>query len=397
MTPAARFAAAINVLDVILAGKAAERALLSWSRGARYAGSKDRAAVRDHVFDVLRQLGCCAFWAGIPADALGPRLDDTWITGRDLIIGFLRSTNQDPDQVFTGGGYAPDPLSAEERDRAPLPVDALSDVPVWFRARWILGLGDEAQVAAQHLRARAPLHLRVNSAKGTLKDAQTALEDAGIMTVSSPVVQTALEVTHGGRHVKLSSAFTSGLVEVQDAGSQAVIDVLNIEPGQHVLDYCAGGGGKSLALAARGAHVTAHDALENRMRDLPERAARAGVSIPIMTEDHLGKTLQFDMVLCDVPCSGSGAWRRSPEGRWRLTSDEFEALITLQREIVSKALSYLKPDGVLAYATCSVFKDENDTQLDWFEDAFGLHVRARHRWTDLALSDGLFCATLNRK
>lgn len=349
MLPAARIQAAAEVLDRIAQGTAAEKALLGWSRAARYAGSKDRTAVRDHVFDVLRR------WRSTAATGGGE-------TGRARMLGLLRQDGIDPETLFTGVGHAPAPLSPDELAAgcAASGAEAL-DLPDWLLPLWTQSLGDAATDTALALRQRAPVFLRVNLARITRPDAQALLASEGIESQPHPLAQTALEVTSGARAISRASAYTDGLVELQDAASQAVVEALPLAPNDRVLDYCAGGGGKALAMAARtGTEVYAHDSDPARMKDLPARSARAGADIRAVTApDGL-----YDLVLCDVPCSGAGSWRRAPEGKWRLSANGLDALIETQSDILRKAATLVAPGGTLAYATCSVLISENADRID---------------------------------
>ncbi len=351
MTPGARLQAAAEVLDRIAGGMAAEQALLGWSRGARYAGSKDRAAVRDHVFDTLRR------WRSTAVQGGGE-------SGRARLIGLLRQQGIAPETLFTGDGHAPAPLTDAETAAGALPEGAEArDMPDWLDALLTESLGDEAGPAAEALRERAPVFLRVNSLRGDLAAAQEALAAEGIETRPHPLAAGALEVTEGARRIAQGRAFAEGLVELQDVASQAVVEALPLAPGQRVLDYCAGGGGKALAMAARtGGEIEAHDAEPRRMSDLPARAERAGARVRPVAKPKGA----YDLVLCDVPCSGSGAWRRAPEGKWRLTPDRLEELQKVQAEILDIAARLVRPGGVLAYATCSMLAPENGAQIAAF-------------------------------
>lgn len=355
MTPGARVAAAISVLDVVRSGEAAEKALTGWARGARYAGSKDRAAVRDHVFDVLRRWRSCA--------ALGGGDD-----GRHLMIGAMRSEGIDPHTVFTGDGHAPTALTEPERAGGHVPVglDAL-DLPDWLWPHFETSLGASAERAAEMLRHRAPVMLRVNSQRGTVAEAQAQLASEGIDTTSADIAKTALQVISGERKIAGSVAYADGLVELQDGSSQAAMEALDIAEGARVLDYCAGGGGKVLALAARAdAAWYAHDIAPQRMNDLSARAKRAGVDVTRLETGAIARAAPFDLVLCDAPCSGSGTWRRSPDAKWRLTPERLDALTQTQYEILAKAAPLVASGGCLAYATCSVFKVENEAVVARF-------------------------------
>ncbi len=357
MTPAARVAAAIEILDRVLAGEAAEKVLTQWGRDNRYAGSGDRAAVRTHVFDALRKKRSLAAWGGAE-------------TGRGIMIGALREAGQDPEVVFTGVGHAPAPLTpAEQTWRGPgaLPLAVRGDLPDWLSARFVASLGEEAEGAMMALRDRAGVHLRVNTARTTRAAAMADLEREGILTVPHPEVETALVVTENERRLRESAAYRGGLVELQDASSQAAVLRLPLGPGDRVLDYCAGGGGKTLAMGARMAlDLVAHDAAPGRMADLGPRAARAGIAVRQAGTDALPGLAPFDLVLVDAPCSGSGTWRRAPEAKWRLTPGALDRLTRTQDEVLRLAARLVRVGGHLAYATCSVLREENDDRVRVF-------------------------------
>ena len=181
------------------------------------------------------------------------------------------------------------------------------------------------------------------------------------------MAKTALIVTDGARRVRLSTAFETGLVELQDGASQAVVEALPLRNGQIVLDYCAGGGGKTLAIAAQAeVSLFAYDANPARMQDLPLRAARAKAHVRILQADELERHGPYDLVLCDVPCSGSGAWRRSPDAKWGLTAENLYELNEIQDEVLTSAARLVGPAGTLAYATCSVLDVENKDRISTF-------------------------------
>ena len=386
MTPAARLQAAIEILDQVLAGEPAEKALTSWGRRSRFAGSKDRAAVRDHVFTAVRCLRSHAALGGARS-------------GRGLILGALREAGQDPDEVFTGQGHAPAPLSEAERQLPPPPegTEAL-DIPDWLWPEFSASLGRNAETAAKALRSRAPVHLRVNTARCTVEQAQDVLAAEGISTQPHPAASTALEITEGARKLRNAKAYADGLVELQDAASQAVVEQLPLQDGMSVLDYCAGGGGKSLAMATRARiRLHAHDADPKRMKDLPERAARAGTGVTLLSSTDVDRTAPFDLVLCDVPCSGSGSWRRAPEGKWRLTPEALQALLQTQSEILHKAAGITAPGGTLAYATCSMLQAENTLQVERFiREQPEWSLTAEQSWQVQQGTDGFYVAVLTR-
>ena len=353
MTPGARVAAAIEVLDQIADGRPAEQALTRWARGNRFAGSKDRAAIRDHVFDVLRQKRRAAAVGGGQS-------------GRALMIGALRLAGADLASLFDGQGYGPAPITPDEIPQsAPLTQAEEWDLPDWLVPLFQDSLGDDAGACAKALQQRAPITLRVNLAKTTRDQAIEALTAEGIDVRLNPLSDAALSVTQGARKIRNSTAFTTGLIELQDAASQAVVQQL--PQGGRVLDYCAGGGGKALALAMTHQNtVFAHDIDPARMQDLPTRTLRAGAQVTLLETQQIAGQAPFDLVLCDAPCSGSGAWRRAPEGKWTLTPERLDELTKIQDDVLTRAMSLTAPGGVLAYATCSVLSVENTQRIDAF-------------------------------
>ncbi len=355
MTPAARAAAAIEVLDRWLAGAPAEQVLTNWGRASRFAGSGDRAAVRDLVFDAIRCRDSFAAWGGAQ-------------TGRGLILGGMRARGEDPGAVFTGQGHAPAPLSAEEAQAGGRPEGlAALDVPEALAPALRDSLGARFSEVMARMQARAPLFLRVNILRATRQAAADALSAEGIACRPVPEVGTALEVTEGARRVAVSAAWREGWVEMQDAASQAAVAMLPLAPGMRVLDFCAGGGGKTLAMAARApVQAFAHDADPRRMADLPSRAARAGVTVRSLSRAEVNRAAPFDLVLLDVPCSGSGAWRRQAEAKWTLTPSALTDFTQRQAAILDTGAALVAPGGTLAYMTCSLFRAENEAQAEGF-------------------------------
>lgn len=389
MTPAARIAAAIEVLDSINAGTAPEKALTTWGRAHRFAGSKDRAALRDHVFDALRRRRSCA--------ALGGGSD-----GRGLMLGLMRAAQADIPALFDGGRHAPAPLTADERAHLAAPVQMSEtvalDCPDWLAPELRASLGADFAPVMDALRARAPIFLRVNRARCDLARAQARLLDDGIESRPCALASTALEVTANARRLRAAAAYREGLVELQDAASQAVVEALPLPATGAVLDYCAGGGGKALALAARGADpVLAHDADPARMRDIAARAARAGTPIIPVSPAQIAARAPFGLVVTDVPCSGSGSWRRAPGFKWTLTAQRLQELRRTQAQILDEAAALVGPGGALAYVTCSLLTSENDGQIDGFCARWpGWRCTWRLRFTPLDGGDGFFCAVLTR-
>lgn len=388
MTPAARISAAIGILDTILSGTPAEQALTGWARRSRFAGSGDRAAVRDHVYQALR---CRRSFAALGGGE----------TGRGMMIGALRAAGAPLETLFGGTHHAPAPLTDAERAHlaaAPnLDAGTRLDCPDWLMPALRESLGADFAAIMAALRERAPVFLRANLLHTTREGAIAALGRDGITAEPHPLCETALEVTSNARRIRTGSAFAQGLVEPQDAASQAVIAALP-DPGPGpVLDFCAGGGGKALALAARfDRPVHAHDANPARMRDLPSRAARAGARIEVTDGAALAGHEPFALVLVDAPCSGSGSWRRDPAGKWALTPARLDELTRLQAGILDAAAAHVAAGGFLAYATCSLLDAENSRQIDAFLDRGGWRELLRQSFTPLDGGDGFFLAILRR-
>lgn len=306
----------------------------------------------------------------------------------------------DLDAVFTGVHHAPAALTELERGGRPLedaPAAVQRDLPDWL-LEMFAGYPDEVALA---LRERAPVDLRVNLLKADRASAEAALAQDGIAVVSAPLSDTALRVGEGARKVARSAAYDDGLVEIQDAASQAVIDMITPVPGETVLDLCAGAGGKTLAMAARmggTGQFLAHDIAPDRMTELAPRSARAGVSAETIATDELQSLAgRVDLVLVDAPCSGSGAWRRNPDAKWRLTPEGLQRLVQTQDAVLDQAAALAAPDGRIAYMTCSLLPVENDARIAAFQSR-------RHNWsvlqkrqiTPLDGGDGFFCVILTR-
>jgi 16S rRNA (cytosine967-C5)-methyltransferase len=375
VTPGARLAAAIAVLDRAIAGEPLEKALTNWGRASRFAGSGDRAAVRDLVFDALRRRSSAA--------ALGGGL-----TGRGLVLGLARMTGD--EALFSGEGHAPGVVMPNEAGRAPT-AEERWDLPGWLVPELRESLGADFEAVAEALRSRAPVFLRVNLGKTDVAGAMAALATEGIATRPYPLARTALEVVENARKVQASAAYREGLVELQDASSQAVVEALPLADG-----ICAGGGGKTLAMAARAKlRLHAHDVSLRRMADLPERAKRAGVDV--MLTDRPDAQAPYDLVLVDAPCTGSGSWRRDPEGKWRLTRERLVELLTIQAGILEQAAPLVLSGGVLAYVTCSLLHQENGAQVKSFLDRHpGWRCERQASLTPLEGGDGFYVAILYR-
>jgi 16S rRNA (cytosine967-C5)-methyltransferase len=346
MTPAARLQAAIEILDEVITsaredGPPADTIVTRYFKQRRYAGSGDRRAVRELVFRAIRRS------AAPPA------------SGRAAILGIVEDEPRLLD--LFGLPRGPEPRRADEA-AAPARV-----IPKWLVPE-LSPLVDSAEWPA--LLERAPLDLRVNVARASREEVLGEFPDGEPTRISPWGIRVAVDT-----RVDDHPAYRAGLVEVQDEGSQLI--ALACEPAtvEQILDLCAGAGGKSLALAAAApdAHILASDSNRARLSKLPARAERAGARIEVRLLNPPNELIELadwrdkaDLVLVDAPCSGSGTWRRNPEGRWRLTSDRLDRVIAVQQQLLDLAAELVRPGGKLVYAVCSLLSREGAGQIDRF-------------------------------
>lgn len=371
MRDSARLQAAIEILAEIEATRLpADAVIEAYFRSRRYAGSKDRRAVADRVYGLLRRRARLDWGLAELGLEASPRT-------RALLAAF--QDGEDPAGLL-GGPHGPAPLEGdEERLFQPLPSgmpEAVAlECPAWLEPalRDVCGADFPAALAA--LNRPAPVDLRVNSLKATREAALAALTEEGVEAAPTPLSPLGLRLAQP-RRLGGVKAFVDGLVEVQDEGSQLLALLTGAKPGMTVVDFCAGGGGKALALAAamgNQGRLWACDADGRRLARLEDRRRRAGVRI---VASHLlgegddpwlaANAATADRVLLDVPCSGSGTWRRAPEARWRLDAAMLEDLREKQRSILDAACSLAKPGGWLVYATCSLLREENEAPVEAF-------------------------------
>ena len=380
MTPAARTEAAIGLLDQILshAQEPADRLVAGWFRQRRYAGAKDRAYIQNVVYSVLRSRAELEW-------ALG-HVDVGDAGARDLVAAALVKDESLDDAAlaerFTGAEHAPAPLTDKERATIAALRAPIEEPPDWVRGNYPPLLddpirevfGDDAAMELAALSQRAPVDLRVNTLRGDRDAAVAALAREGIAAQPTPLSPVGLRLD-ARANVAGSSAFRDGLVEVQDEGSQLMALLVGAQPGESAIDWCAGGGGKTLALAAQmhnQGRLIAFDVASQRLEAAEHRVARSGATI---IETHpmrdaaavLGGLGQgADRVLVDAPCSGSGAWRRNPAAKWRTTPATIADYADRQQAILAAAAQAVRPGGSLVYVTCSLFRPENQGQIDGF-------------------------------
>lgn len=376
MTPAARISAAIEVLqDIIERRRPAADALKDWGLSRRFAGSKDRAAIASLVYDALRRKAS----SGYAMASEEPR---------GLVLGMLAGLRGLPlDEIaalFSGENHAPAPLTVDETalltafsdEGAPDWVRA--DVPEWLWPSFQSGFGEAAMAEGQALAARAPIDLRVNRLKAgrdaALQDLAHHQPETGAWSPDALRFQPG----HDGRGPSLQTepGFFAGAFEVQDEGSQLVTLLAGAQPGQTVIDLCAGAGGKTLALAALMANrgsLYATDLDSRRLAPLHDRVTRSGASIVEVRiprsrghEPLADVAGQADLVLVDAPCTGSGTWRRNPDAKWRVRPGALAERIKDQAEVLARAAKLVRPGGRIAYITCSMLPEENDEAIRAF-------------------------------
>ena len=383
MRTGARAAAAIEILtDLEARRRPAADAVKDWMLSHRFAGSKDRASIGDTVFGALR-------WKSSSAWRMGEETPRAWVFGA-LRWGFGADAGEVADLCENDPHAPPAPSESELRklESATLddaPAHVRGDYPQWLDASLARGFGEARAEEGAALAAPAPLDLRANTLKTTREKLKAALE-------RSPQLRTPLsDAAHAPEGLRIGwsrggsfpwaseQSFVKGWYEVQDEGSQLAVMLAQPEPGMQVADVCAGGGGKTLALAAamnNKGQIYAHDVDGRRLAPLKERADRAGahniqIRPPVRDKNALEDLAgRMDLVLVDAPCTGSGTWRRNPDSKWRLRPNALEMRQREQREALALAAPLVKPGGRLVYVTCSVLPEENEDAVDAFRVAY---------------------------
>jgi 16S rRNA (cytosine967-C5)-methyltransferase len=380
MTPGARISAAIEVIaDIEARRRPAPDALKDWGLSHRFAGSGDRAAIAGLVYDALRRRASSAhvLGQGLSGDAVP----------RAIVLGMLRLERKlDLDAIGSladGTRFAPPPLSVEERarleaaDLAGAAPWVAGDYPEWLDPHLERVFGEERVAEGAALASRAPLDLRVNALKADRDEALAALGDLDPQPARwSPLgLRIALSADAKSPAIHAEPAFIKGMVEVQDEGSQLAALLAGAKPGEHVVDLCAGAGGKTLALAAamqNHGQLYATDTDKRRLAPIHDRLARSGVrNVQIRTPKSVGNELadlagRADLVLIDAPCTGIGTWRRNPDAKWRIRPGALAVRCKEQEEVLDRAVPLVKPGGRIAYVTCSLLAEENGDQVRAF-------------------------------
>jgi 16S rRNA (cytosine967-C5)-methyltransferase len=385
MTPGACIEAAIGLLGAIDEGRApADDIVANYFRRHRFAGVKDRGAISEHIYAVLRHRAALDWWIercaqGEPHDARRRMLG-----ALTLVEGWEPGAI---DRAFDGDRFRPQPLAPHEREligalagralrHRDMPEAVRGNYPLWLEPHLVAVFGQSLAREVAALNESAALDLRVNLLKASDREkVRAALARDGVEAARTPLSPLGLRVFE---RIALSTldAFRAGEIEVQDEGSQIAALLADAQPGMRVVDFCAGAGGKTLALAAamhnRG-HLVACDVSAARLERATQRLRRAGASIvqrQALTDERdkwvKRHRQSFDRVFVDAPCTGTGTWRRNPDAKWRLGPEELARLVALQAEILDSAARLVKPSGRLVYATCSLLREENEDQINGF-------------------------------
>lgn len=376
MQPAAQIQASIELLEKLTENRRpADRVLAHYFKQRRYIGAKDKKAIAEQFYAVVRtKMSLEYLLKQVSLDA-SPRL---------LVAANLVLEGTDLSQFFDGGRHHPSRfgetqlaslgnLNSSLLEQAPGHVRL--NVPEWIESRLQIALGDhyEEEMLAQNQQANTDI--RVNTLKVALSDLQAELDSHQLDYNECDISPIGLRFVQRLALFNLK-AFKQGHFEVQDEGSQLLALATGAKAGDRVVDFCAGAGGKSLALAAmmqNKGSIYACDVHSKRLEELQRRAKRAGahnVRTHVLSSENdkwvKQHKLTADIVLIDAPCTGTGTWRRNPDSRWNLLPESLENLCRLQQSILQSAARLVKPGGKLFYATCSLLNEENETQIEQF-------------------------------
>ncbi len=427
MKPASRINATIEILDSTHRARVPlDKCVGDYMRVRRYIGAKDRSNVAERVYDITRAHARLGWWLEFVQAEDTPR-------NRVLAWTILGEGADEKrlDDLFDGSNYAPLPLTEEEQKFASkmigLPLER-KDMPDTVRVEcppeheeYLRGLyGDDFEDEMRAMLTPAPLDLRVNIFTADKEKVIGSLKKDGVEVTETPFCPWGLRCIEKS-YISRTKAFTKGWVDIQDEGSQLIAWLCAAKPGMQVLDYCAGGGGKTLALGAamqRKGRIVAADIDARRLENGRNRYKKASIADIVelrgLSEERHRKWFKrqketFDIVLVDAPCSGAGTWRRNPDMRWQNYGPNLEALTEMQAEIIEKASKAVKQGGKLVYATCSLLAEENENQVNAFiannpdfeiipvEETLGLGTPYMRLTPHRHQTDGFFAAVLQKK
>lgn len=381
MTPAGRLAAVIELYDwVVETAKPSDQIMQDYFRQRKFIGSKDRKAIAETLYHLLRHYARLGWWAketGMPENGRSMLL--LW-----LILGEGKNAVQ-LVTLFDGSNYGPSQLSSREKElsdhladesitNSMMPVDVRTECPSWVYAGLRRAFQDFPQ-QMEALQNEAPLDLRVNSLHAERAAVLKTLRHEGLQATLTPYAPFGIRV-QGRPSFSANPLYQQGIIEVQDEGSQLLALLCGVRPGEWVVDFCAGAGGKTLALAAmmqNKGRIWACDVDQSRLENARKRLRRSGIhcvqtkTLDDEQDDWVRKHKNMaDCVLIDAPCSGMGTWRRNPFSRWQNLGPSLKQLVELQHGILSSASRLVKSGGRLLYATCSMLPEENHDQVERF-------------------------------
>lgn len=387
MTPGAQISASIELLEALEEGWAAGKSVPAdalmgdYFRQRRYIGAKDKGFISRRIYAALRQRASLGWYA---------RQGKLPLVPRSLVLISLALHEKHPlgtiEHYFSGEGYDPNTLTKDEKtlindihsgrfDAESIPEWAALDVPEWTLSLLKEAFDDQYTAEIDALKREAPLDLRVNTLKTDRETVRKSLKNEGFDAELTPHSPWGLRIAKRGA-IFNTKAFRDGWFEVQDEGSQLLALATGAKAGDKVIDFCAGAGGKTLALAAmmeNKGRILAWDTSPTRLENIVKRIRRAGVdniqkhTIASENDPFIKRhKASADVVLIDAPCSGSGTWRRNPDLKWRFGPDDLEEITAIQARVLASAARLLKPGGKLVYATCSLFKEENENQVKQF-------------------------------
>ena len=385
MKPASRIQACIDVLERITENTRVpmDTVVGDYMRQRRYIGSKDRSEIAERLYEMMRSHARLGWWLekeGVEDTARNRVI--FW-----LILGEGTEEKRFKD-LFDSSKYAPEELNETETaflklcgqsiDHEDMPEAVRAECPPLYEEKLKDYFGDDFETEMKAMLKPATLDLRVNIFTCNIEKAKNFLEAGGVQTDETPLSPWGLRC-RSKAYLAKTKAFAKGWVEIQDEGSQLIAHMCGVEPGMQVLDYCAGAGGKTLALACamqRKGRIVAMDNVQRRLDKGRSRYKKAHIAdiIELRHIDENAKWLKrqkgkFDVVLTDVPCSGTGTWRRNPDMRWTTYGPSLEELVEIQGEILEKVAGLVKPGGKLVYATCSLLQEENEHRVEAFLEA----------------------------
>ncbi len=392
--------AAISILDEFLDGQNLNIIFSNWTKNNRYAGSSDRESIRNMVFDILRVKKT---FTSVLEKEKQP------INGRALVFLYSVFYGLNLNEIFTGQKYGPVKLTDFEKEFSNLSNENINEyfgiidnIPDFLTAQFKRSLGRNYRNAMRLLERRAPISIRVNPLKSDVSSILECLSSEGMKGKKSKTVRYGINITGNPRRLTQIQAFKDGCFEVQDLHSQKTIEDLPVNEHTKVLDYCAGAGGKILSIACSlngNGKFYIHDIDKRKLKEADLRAKRAGVKFKRLDIENLQKyCCSFDSVIADVPCSGSGAWRRNPQQKWRITPESFNEILIRQTIILNEVKDLIKKNGYIFYITCSVLKIENEEVIYKFLSD-NKHFRLLNK-KDVTIDnhgDGFFCAVLQKK